>query len=173
MGHARIDRRAAALQTLPAVTGPAITGRIMVHRIILSGLAAAVLSSAASAQAPNPANTPPEGTPVIDAQPASSQEIVVEAPRQVKTPGSAEPFTGEGFMATTVKIPVLYSDLDLTKEADAARLMTRIERVASDACHELDRVYPLDPDPDCVSRAQINGRKAAQAVIDAARGARP
>lgn len=148
----------------------------MVHRIILSGLALAAFAGAAgiaSAQTADQADTPPASTPVIDEQPASAQEIVVEAPRQIKTPSSAEPYAGEGFMATTVKIPVLYSDLDLTKDADGERLMTRIERVASDACHELDRIYPLDPDPDCVSRAEINGRKAAQTVIEAARGAKP
>ncbi|MDE2562155.1 MAG: UrcA family protein [Sphingomonadales bacterium] len=155
----------------------------MIHRFIPTSLALAafVVAASASAQPSTQANTPPPGMPVIDAQPpaprtsgnAPDETIVVEAPRQVKTPESAEPFARQGFMATTVRIPVLYSDLDLARDSDGVRLMNRIERVAADACRELDRVYPLDPDPECISRAEISGRKAAQAVIDAARATKP
>jgi len=73
---------------------------------------------------------------------------------------------------TTVKMSVRYDDLDLSQPADGERLMTRVGRVAQDACEELDRLYPLSPDADCRARAAANGREAAKAVIVTAMAAR-
>ncbi len=42
-------------------------------------------------------------------------------------------------------------EIDLATEQGAASMMTRVERVAHDACKALDRLYPLNPDPDCVA----------------------
>ena len=97
------------------------------------------------------------------------QSIVVEAPRTLPPPADRNTLTGAPIVTTTVKISALYGDLDLTQPAAAARLMTRIERVARDACLYLDRLYPLNPDPACVDRAVAGATPAAQAIIDAAK----
>lgn len=141
----------------------------MIHRAILTGLAASAALSLATAAI---AQSDAQATAQAEA-PDPDQTITVEAPRSVKRPAAGDSHEQGEFLSTTVKIGVLYSDLDLTKDSDADRLMTRVERVANDACSELDRVYPLDPDPECVPRAVGYARKAARAVIDAARGIKP
>ncbi|MDR2856769.1 MAG: UrcA family protein [Novosphingobium sp.] len=104
---------------------------------------------------------------------AGEQEIVVEAPRTVPSPPPATPaersaYTGAPVVTTTVRITALYGDLDLSQPAQADRLMTRIERVARDACATLDRLFPLNPDPDCVDRAVAGATPATKAIIAAA-----
>jgi UrcA family protein len=96
-------------------------------------------------------------------------EIVVEAPRAVPLEGRRSPYTGASTIVTTVKISALYGDLDLTDPQDAARLMVRLDRVAHDACEQLDRLYPLILDPDCASRAVASATVTAKSVIAAAR----
>ena len=100
---------------------------------------------------------------------AEDQSIVVEAPRTLPPPADRSPFTGAPIVTTTVKISALYGDLDLSQPASAARLMTRIQRVAHDACLYLDRLFPLNPDPGCVDRAVAGAAPAAKALIEAAR----
>ncbi len=99
------------------------------------------------------------------------EEIIVEAPRSLPGPEivGRSPHTGAAIVVMTLRIPVLYDDLDLTDPADADRLMTRVERVAQDACGELDRLYPLTSDPDCVLRTVKGARPVAEARIAAAR----
>lgn len=103
-------------------------------------------------------------------EPSAGQEIVVEAPRTLPagTPAERSAYTGAPIITTIVRITALYGDLDLTKPAHAARLMIRIRRVAHDACATLDRLHPLNPDPECVPRAVTNAMPAVQAVIAAA-----
>lgn len=96
---------------------------------------------------------------------ANELEIVVEAPRSMPIPGERSPYTGASIVVTTVKIPALYGDLDLAKPADAARLMKRLDRVAIDACNQLDRLLPLNPDPDCVGRALAKATVTAKSLI--------
>ena len=96
---------------------------------------------------------------------ANELEIVVEAPRSVPVPGERSPYTGAPIIVTTVRIPALYGDLDLAQPTDAARLMKRLDRVAHDACGQLDRLYPLNPDADCVERAVANATVAARSLI--------
>ncbi|MBV1691952.1 UrcA family protein [Novosphingobium sp. G106] len=108
----------------------------------------------------------------LAAQPAEEPAIVVEAPRTLPSPlpaspGEKSPFTGAQIVTTVVRISVLYGDLDLKQPESAARLMTRIQRVAHDACVTLDRLYPLSPDPDCVSRAAAKATPAAKALLAA------
>jgi UrcA family protein len=62
---------------------------------------------------------------------------------------------------------VLYTDLDLSKPDQAARLLTRIGRTARDACAYLDQMYPLVHDPECVARAVDGATPAAKAAIAA------
>lgn len=107
--------------------------------------------------------------------PANEPEIVVEAPRTLPppsplpaTPLDRSPFTGAPIITTVVRISALYGDLDLKKPESASRLLERIERVARDACATLDRLYPLNPDPDCVGRAVAKAAPAARAVISGA-----
>lgn len=91
--------------------------------------------------------------------------IVVEVPRERAIETERSPYTGAAVMVSTMRIPVRYGDLDLKREADVERLMVRIDRVAHDACMQLDVLYPLDRDPDCIRRASANGRKAAEAML--------
>lgn len=98
--------------------------------------------------------------------------ITVEAPRALPVPAERSATTGAPIITTTVKIQVRYDDLDLSQPADGERLMTRVDRVAQDACEELDRLYPLSPDADCRLRAAANGKEAAKAVIVTAMAAR-
>jgi len=123
-------------------------------------MVAALAASAALIQAPVSAQTPGA---------AEDQSIVVEAPRTLPPPADRSSFTSAPIVTTTVKISALFGDLDLTQPAAAARLMTRIERVAHDACLYLDRLYPLNPDPACVDRAVAGAAPAAKALIDAAK----
>jgi UrcA family protein len=133
---------------------------------IVAALAASTLLAPGFASAQAPAETPPAG---------EEQVIVVEAPRAVPLPpppqepkapdAERSATTGAPIVTTTVRISALYGDLDLTRPEHGLRLMTRIERVAHDACATLDRLYPLTPDPDCVSRAVTRARPAADALI--------
>ena len=95
--------------------------------------------------------------------------ILVEAPRTVVLPLERSPYSGAPLVVVTLKISVLYGDLDLTNPAQASRLMTRIDRVARDACADLDRLYPLSPDAMCVDHAKSGAMSAANAAIAAAR----
>ena len=103
----------------------------------------------------------------VQAAPAQTldSDIVVTAPRSVPLPVERNPYTGAPIVVTTVKIPVLYYDLDLKDPASAPRLMKRIERVAEDACAQLDKLYPLHPDSDCINKAVANAAPAAKAAI--------
>ncbi|MDX3911166.1 MAG: UrcA family protein [Sphingobium sp.] len=83
--------------------------------------------------------------------------ITVEAPRSVPAPVERSPYTGVAVAITTVRMPVLYGDLDLSAPGDAERLMVRIRNVARDVCRELDRLHPLNPDGDCAVRAAPKG----------------
>jgi hypothetical protein len=47
--------------------------------------------------------------------------------------------------------------------------MTRINSAARDACKYLDRLYPLDPDKECIYRAVASATPQAEAAIAAAR----
>jgi UrcA family protein len=99
------------------------------------------------------------------AQPADAPEIVVIAPRSLPAPEKPSPYSGAPTVITTVRIPVLYYDLDLKDPDSTPRLMKRIERVAQDACAALDRLYPLNRDADCVDTTVANATPAAKAAI--------
>lgn len=122
----------------------------------LCGIAMLAVAAGASAQTP----------------PAEEAAIVVEAPRALPLPPPApaerSAFTGAPSVTTTVRISALYGDLDLTQPAQAARLTTRVERVARDACATLDRLYPLNPDADCVSRTLARAMPGVEAIVAAA-----
>lgn len=105
----------------------------------------------------------------------TESDIVVEAPRPVPVPappssppGEQNTYTGAPIIITTVRLPVLYSDLNLKNPADADRLMTRIDRIAQDACQYLDRLYPLSADPECFQKSVGKAKAAAKDAIAAA-----
>lgn len=100
----------------------------------------------------------------------SQNEITVEAPRSVPMRIERNPYTGAAITVTTVRMAVLYGDLDLTAPRDADRLMLRVRNVARDACKQLDRLFPLDPDETCIDKAVDNAAPLATAAIAAARG---
>lgn len=110
------------------------------------------------------------GSAGVAAAPDAGDEITVEAPRTVPIPVERNPYTGAAIAMTTVRMSVLYGDLDLTTQRDSDRLMLRIRNVARDACKQLDRLYPLNPDENCVDRTVENAAPLGQAVIAAARG---
>jgi UrcA family protein len=124
-----------------------------------AALALACTSSGALAQDAGTAND------------GSAGEIFVEAPRSASLPRERSPYTGAPIVTSTVRIPVLYGDLDLTRPGDDERLFTRVESVAHDVCEELDRLQPFNPDADCVSKAVASGTASAKAVIAAAQAA--
>lgn len=131
--------------------------RLAASGLLLIGTSVA-LAAAASAQ------TPGDGE-----EAAEDKVIVVEAPRTLPPPPERSGTTGAPIVVmTTIRIAALYGDLDLAQPADAARLMTRIKRVATDACQYLDRLYPLSPDANCIDRAVAGAEPAAKAIIAAA-----
>jgi UrcA family protein len=108
--------------------------------------------------------------PVQAQEPAGEDKsIVVEAPRVIPPPPARSPYSGAPIATTTIRISALYGDLDLSRPADAARLLDRVGHVAHDACRYLDSLFPLNPDTGCVDRAIAAATPAAQAVIAAAR----
>lgn len=108
-------------------------------------------------------------TPAVATEPGpSDQEIVVEAPRSLPAPTERSPYSGAPVVVTTVRIPALYGDLDLSTARGIARLRTRIGRVAQDACRALDRLHPFAPDPDCVTKALTRTEPALQRAVTAA-----
>jgi len=102
---------------------------------------------------------------------ASEPEIIVEAPRPLPTPPETterSPYSGRTVIVATLRMSVHYGDLDLADAKDAERLMTRIERVARDACTQLDRLYPLSSDTECLARTVKGAQPSAQAAIEKA-----
>lgn len=99
--------------------------------------------------------------------------ITVTAPRTVTDHVRRNDRTSEGPAVISLQLAIRYADLDLALPAHAARLMVRVEGAARDACHHLDRMYPLDPDKRCVERAIADATPRAQAVIDAAIAGKP
>jgi UrcA family protein len=104
------------------------------------------------------------------AQPADEDAvntITVVAPRSV-TNQVHRSETGLGPATVTIRISVLYGDLNLARPADGTRLMTRIRSAARDACRHLDRLYPLVTDKSCVANAVAGATPRANAIIAAA-----
>lgn len=120
-----------------------------------------------SAQAAQPA----QASEQPQAEPAGPEsDIVVEAPRFLPVPPENLPTEPVTKALATIKIYVLYQDLDLSRPADTGRLMDRIETTARQACSYLDLIYPLVEDPDCAKRAAANALPAAKAAIALAAG---
>jgi len=134
-------------------------------------IAASIFAGAALAVTPAStfAQTADAAARSADTQSAVTQstDIVVEAPRTLPPPRKKSAHAGMPSVVATVRMLVLYNDLDLSKPDQAERLMTRIGRTARDACAYLDQMYPLVRDPECVSRAVAGASVAARAAIAA------
>jgi len=126
-------------------------------------LAAAFAATCGPAMAQTPPAQPAETVEV-----AEESTIVVEAPRSLPDPIERGQYSGAPIAVTTIRMPVLYSDLDLSNPADAERLITRIDRIGEDACKYLDKLYPLTPDTDCAKKSVTKARAAAKELIAAA-----
>jgi len=133
----------------------------------LAGVIGFLAAAPITAQAADPAQSSEQ--PQAEAAGPES-DIVVEAPRLLPVPPEDLPTAPPTKALATVKIFVLHQDLDLSRPADAERLMERIEQTARQACDYLDVLYPLDDDPDCVKRAASTAIPAARAAIAAATG---
>jgi len=132
-------------------------------------LVAATLATASSCLGGGFAVAQPVNEPAPPAAEAES-EIIVEAPRRVPVPGESrrDSFTGAPVAVTTVQMQLLYGDLDLATAQGAESLMVRLERVSQDACRALDRLYPLNPDPECVAKTLARATPHAKSAIAAA-----
>lgn len=98
------------------------------------------------------------------------QEITVTAPRPITTEVDESHPGGRTEAVISLKMTVQYADLDLSDPEDADRLMLRIKSVARDGCKYLDRLYPLNQDPDCMDRAVADTQPQADKAIVAAGG---
>jgi UrcA family protein len=135
----------------------------------LIGAVVPIATSPATAQAL--ATDPAQAKEQPQAEAAGPEsDIVVEAPRLLPVPPENLPAEPATKALATVKIFVLYRDLDLSRPADAGRLMERIARTAQQACKYLDGLYPLVNDPDCAKRAAATATPAARAAIATAAG---
>lgn len=134
-------------------------------RAALLALGAAALTPATAASTSEPVGQA--------ANPPESSDIVVEAPRALPKPKRANRFAGEAQVFATVRVPVMYYDLDLTQPDGARRLMERVHNTARQACSYLDALYPLRPDPECVKRAEDKAGPAARAAIAAKKAGLP
>jgi UrcA family protein len=103
------------------------------------------------------------------AVPPGEETILVVAPRAITPKGRRAAYSGAPVVTTTVSVPVLYGDLDLTTDKDVERLLSRVDHVSRDACLQLDRLVRFSRDPECVGKAKENGEAAARAVIAVAR----
>jgi len=71
-------------------------------------------------------------------------EITITATQQAKVVVGRTAI-GAPIELVTLTRHVSYSDLDLSKSADAATLEGRVTQTVKDACKELDDRYPLEP----------------------------
>lgn len=132
-----------------------------VQRAVLAIAALATTFGTANAQMA-------ESAAETSAQSAEDSTIVVEAPRSLPDAIERGQYSGVPLAVTTIRMPVLYSDLDLKNPADAERLMTRIDRIGEDACKYLDKLYPLNLDADCAKKSVTKARTTAKELIAAA-----
>jgi hypothetical protein len=97
------------------------------------------------------------------------KEVTVEAPRTVTT--RLEPGDSIGraqVKVTTIKVRVSYADLDLTRSQDFQKLRMRVKAAANGACADLDKLYPREPDPNCIARTIVTANAHADAAsVDA------
>ena len=97
--------------------------------------------------------------------PHTVREVVVEAPEVVhETLGR----TSSGGIDELISVAhhVSFSDLDLSKTADAAELQARVKGAATRGCEQLKRLYPLGShDPDCVKKAVAHAMPQVKAAM--------
>ena len=104
-------------------------------------------------------------------QPADeTNEIVVIAPRSITADLPEKTETRQQKAVISISMAARFDDLDLSKPENAERLMVRIHSVARDACKYLDRMYPLDVDPECEAKAVANATPQADKAIAEAAG---
>ncbi|MBO9601808.1 MAG: UrcA family protein [Novosphingobium sp.] len=125
---------------------------------ILPILAASAFFSAASPALAQSGEQPADDT----------AEIVVMAPRSITPDLPQNEDKPRQKAVISISMAARFEDLDLSKPENVDRLMVRIQSVARDACGYLDRLYPLDVDPECKAKAVANAMPQAQKAIAAA-----
>ena len=104
------------------------------------------------------------------AAPTEAQEIVVTAPEVWRREGTSGP--GRWEVAST-NTPVNFADLDLSKDADYAKLRQRIQDAAREGCLRIEHNAPAhrtySEPPGCRARAAMEPLALAKELADAAR----
>jgi UrcA family protein len=97
------------------------------------------------------------------------EEITVEAARVVNVGQTPH---GMPVREITIRSKVSYADLDLTTDAGAGTLETRIRQAAESACQEMNVKFPAADSGEeaCVNEAVKGAMAEARKVIEAARG---
>lgn len=112
---------------------------------------------------------------VIPNLPAAAQQtedeevalvVTVTAPRTIKEEVGTSAI-GATIEVVKVSHDVVVGDLDLARHSARNELDRRIEEAAKEACNQIDTLYPLGPDPDCVKNA-IEGAQAQKDAVVAA-----
>jgi UrcA family protein len=99
---------------------------------------------------------------------ADIPEITVTAPEVTRQPAGRSG-TGAPVDLITVTHRVGYTDLDLSKSADAAKLEARVRASARSACDQLRKLVPFeDVDPKCAEQATKKAMAQETAAISAA-----
>jgi UrcA family protein len=80
-------------------------------------------------------------------------EVIIQAERPTKVVVGRSSATGAPIEVITLTRRVNFADLDIKTVAGATELETRVSETAKDACKQLDSLYPLIKDADCVKRA--------------------
>jgi UrcA family protein len=108
------------------------------------------------------------------AAPEPTQEITVVAPYVVQKKEVGRTATGIPIQVVSMSTPVSYSDLDLTKQSDAAELQKRIVDAAKAACGKFKTRFPLanykTSDRECIKDATMEATAVANLVIAGATG---
>ena len=135
-------------------------------RLTFSFVSGAFLALAATGLVINP-------DPAIAQQAAEEimEEIVVEAPIVRRQVGRTA--IGAKIEVIELKRRVGYADLDLSKDADVAKLKARIKTTAKESCEQLSDMFPLDPSDrreiqSCTDQAVDGAEEQVQAAIAAA-----
>lgn len=136
--------------------------KIALYHLTLAFLASLLATGPAMAQQAAPKWVPTRESITISASPTRNYRIVLSGSHL----GTA--------MIVSASMPVPYSDLNLTRDPDAAELGRRIHVAAHLVCLQLDQKYPPMQYPildgfNCEHDAAVDGMSRADMVIASAR----
>ena len=101
--------------------------------------------------------------------PEAREQIIIEAPQYVfnKAPSTGRQYNWDRI---TLSRAVSYSDLDLSRPADAAELERRVKDAAHDVCNKLYRRFPrynsvISVDPKCAKDAISEAMASVRTIV--------